>query len=43
MPATSNTVNHVGWLSEPELHLISEWLDLGGQYFNNPFDDRLIE
>ncbi len=43
IPASANTVNHVGWLSEPELHLISEWLDLGGQYFNNPFDDRLIE
>lgn len=43
VPATANTVDHVGWLSAPELHLLSEWLDLGGQYFNNPFDDRLIE
>ncbi len=43
VPATGNTVDHVGWLSEPELHLISEWLDLGAQYFNNPFDERLVE
>lgn len=42
-PATSNTVNHVGLLSETELHLLSEWLDIGAQYFNNPFDDRLVE
>jgi hypothetical protein len=28
---------HVGWLSGAELELISEWLDLGGQYYNNPF------
>ncbi len=41
VPATRNTVNHVGLLSEAELHLISEWLDLGAQYFNNPFDSRL--
>jgi hypothetical protein len=43
VPVTSNTVNHVGLLSEPELHLLSEWLDIGAQYFNNPFDDRLAE
>ncbi len=30
-------------LSETELHLLSEWLDIGAQYFNNPFDDRLVE
>ncbi len=29
---------HAGWLSEAELRLIAEWLDIGGQYFNNPFD-----
>ncbi len=30
--------NHPGWLSEQELRLISEWLDLGAQYYNNPFE-----
>jgi hypothetical protein len=29
---------HAGWLSPAELRLISEWLDIGAQYFNNPFD-----
>ena len=29
---------HEGWLTDAELRLISEWLDVGGQYFNNPFD-----
>jgi hypothetical protein len=29
---------HAGDLSPAELRLISEWLDLGAQYFNNPFD-----
>lgn len=29
---------HAGWLSDHELRLISEWLDVGGQYYNNPFD-----
>lgn len=43
VPATRNTVDHTGLLSEPELHLLSEWLDIGGQYYNNPFDARLIE
>lgn len=41
--ATSNTVNHIGLLSESELRLISEWLDIGAQYFNNPFDSRLAD
>lgn len=43
IPRTRNTVDHSGLLSEPELHLISEWLDIGAQYFNNPFDSRLID
>jgi Hydrazine synthase alpha subunit middle domain len=30
------TVNHVGLLTDAELKLISEWLDIGAQYFNNP-------
>ncbi|MCC5793225.1 MAG: hypothetical protein JJT85_00635 [Chromatiales bacterium] len=30
--------SHEGWLSPAELRLVSEWIDIGGQYFNNPFD-----
>jgi Hydrazine synthase alpha subunit middle domain len=33
--------NHAGWLSEGELRLLSEWLDIGGQYYNNPFHTDL--
>jgi len=29
--------SHAGWLSGAELKLVSEWLDLGGQYYNDPF------
>ncbi|MEM9254722.1 MAG: hypothetical protein AAGA91_04700 [Pseudomonadota bacterium] len=43
VPATRNTVNHEGTLSEPELRLLSDWLDIGAQYYNNPFDTRLAE
>jgi hypothetical protein len=28
---------HAGWLSPVELKLLAEWLDIGGQYYNNPF------
>lgn len=31
------TVQHVGFLSPAELKLIAEWLDIGGQYYNDPF------
>jgi len=34
-------VDHTGILSAAELRLISEWLDIGAQYYNNPFDTRL--
>jgi hypothetical protein len=34
----NNDSSHAGMLSESELRLISEWLDIGGQYYNNPFD-----
>jgi hypothetical protein len=34
--ATGGT--HVGYLSPAELRVVSEWLDIGAQYFNNPFD-----
>ncbi|WNO08953.1 hypothetical protein [Teredinibacter sp. KSP-S5-2] len=29
--------SHEGYLNPAELKLISEWLDVGGQYYNNPF------
>lgn len=29
--------SHAGWLSPAELRLVSEWLDIGAQYFNDPF------
>jgi hypothetical protein len=29
---------HEGWLTPAELRLIAEWLDVGAQYYNNPFD-----
>ncbi len=28
---------HEGWLSPAELKMLSEWLDIGGQYYNDPF------
>ena len=28
---------HKGFLSKDELRLISEWLDIGAQYYNDPF------
>ncbi len=33
-----NDAIHSGILSPTELRIIAEWLDLGGQYYNNPFD-----
>ena len=30
--------SHAGRLTADELRLISEWLDVGAQYYNNPFD-----
>lgn len=32
------TVNHAGFMSAAELRLVAEWLDIGAQYVNNPFD-----
>jgi hypothetical protein len=29
---------HEGYLTPAELRLIAEWLDIGAQYFNDPFD-----
>lgn len=30
--------SHEDFLTSAELRLIGEWLDIGGQYYNNPFD-----
>jgi hypothetical protein len=30
--------SHVGYMSPDELRLVAEWLDIGAQYYNNPFD-----
>lgn len=32
-------VDHSGMLNASELRLLAEWIDLGGQYYNDPFDD----
>lgn len=37
-PLSTPTVDHTNMLSPAELRLIAEWLDIGAQYFNNPFD-----
>jgi hypothetical protein len=37
-PANNLTVNHYNMLSSAERRLIAEWLDVGAQYYNNPFD-----
>ena len=34
----SGTTDHSTMMEPSELKLISEWLDIGAQYFNNPFD-----
>ncbi len=28
---------HAGWLSDAELRLLAEWVDIGAQYYNDPF------
>ena len=33
-----NDQNHFNILSGAEMRLIAEWLDVGAQYYNNPFD-----
>lgn len=30
--------DHAAILNKAELRLVTEWMDLGGQYYNNPFD-----
>ena len=36
--ANNQTVDHFNMLSSAERRLIAEWLDVGAQYYNNPFD-----
>ncbi|MGH8200625.1 MAG: hypothetical protein ACREVO_09725 [Steroidobacteraceae bacterium] len=38
---TSGDAIHAGILSPDELRMISEWLDIGAQNFNNPFDPNV--
>ena len=37
-PTDMNYVDHSGFMTPDELRLIIEWLDIGAQYFNDPFD-----
>jgi hypothetical protein len=32
-----NNATHAGFMTEAEQRLISEWLDIGAQYYNDPF------
>lgn len=32
------TEDHTGFMNENELRLLREWIDIGAQYYNNPFD-----
>ncbi len=41
MPTFLPGGSHEGDLSATELRLIAEWLDIGAQYYNNPFDAPL--
>ncbi|MEJ2514328.1 MAG: hypothetical protein P8080_04635 [Gammaproteobacteria bacterium] len=34
------SVDHSNMLSLSELRLLAEWIDLGGQYYNDPFEDN---
>ena len=34
-------LTHTDLLTDAELRLLSEWLDIGGQYYNDPFDAPL--
>lgn len=37
LEGTGGTVNHRDFMSPSELRLLSEWLDIGAQYYNDPF------
>ncbi len=34
---TDGTIDHSDFMSPSELRLLSEWLDVGAQYYNDPF------
>jgi hypothetical protein len=36
--ASGSASTHAQWMTPDELRLVAEWLDIGAQYFNNPFD-----
>jgi hypothetical protein len=38
--ALSGTVDHSTFMTDAELRLVAEWLDIGAQYYNNPFDSN---
>jgi hypothetical protein len=38
VPLPPQTVNHAGMLNASELRLLAEWADLGGTYYNDPFN-----
>ena len=40
-PADPAFATHNGLLSPAEIRLLSEWVDIGAQYFNNPFNAPL--
>ncbi len=40
LSTNSGTVNHQNMLTSHELKLLSEWLDIGAQYYNTPFYQR---
>ena len=37
-PAVSSTLDHSTLLNAAEKRLVAEWIDLGGKYYNDPFD-----
>ena len=37
----SGAVDHSGFMTDAELRLLAEWLDIGAQYYNNPFDPNV--
>ena len=37
MQGSAGTVDHSDFMSPSELRLLSEWLDIGAQYYNDPF------
>jgi mono/diheme cytochrome c family protein len=38
-PQTLGATDHSGFLNDSERRIANEWVDIGAQYFNDPFDD----